>query len=439
MDEVPESFTVDLHGIVELLSDHLYSGPQVYIRELLQNAVDAIAARGSNSSGRVRFDIDEVDGRPTLVATDEGVGLTEAEARSFMGVIGRSSKRDELGMARESLVGQFGIGILSCFAVSDSISVVSRSAFSEQAICWTGKSDGTWTVKPGPRDQPIGSKVTVTARRGEDRWFDPDLVLKTLRDYGELLRVPILFSAYGQGVPTLVSRVDIPTRLAQPTADEVCQFGRDLLGFEPIDAFPINSVSGQATGIAYILPGEPSPGAKRADRIYIKGMLVDAQCDHLLPDWAFFVRCIVEADGLRPTASREQLHHDDAVEEARVELGESVKSFLVQLAEDGSDRLAALVATHHLSLKALAIVDPEFCSLVADWLPVVSAEGGMSFGRFRAKYPRAIHTATVDEFRQMAPIALAQNIGLLCGGYTHDLAFINMASTVLENFVSTHR
>ena len=111
-----EQFSVDLHGVVDLLSNHLYSGPQVYIRELLQNAIDATAARddGQNlESEPIVFRLGELDGRPALHVTDAGVGLTLDEARMFMGVIGRSSKRDEIGMARESLIGQFGVGVLS--------------------------------------------------------------------------------------------------------------------------------------------------------------------------------------------------------------------------------------------------------------------------------------------------------------------------------------
>lgn len=432
-----EQFSVDLHGVVDLLSNHLYSGPQVYIRELLQNAIDATAARGDGQnleSEPVRFRLGEVDGRPALHVTDAGVGLTMDEARTFMGVIGRSSKRDEIGMARESLIGQFGVGILSCFAVSEQVQVVSRSASSDDTISWIGDADGTWQATKVDEAHPIGSTVTVIARRGEDAWFNADTIERNLRRYGQLLGTRIMFDRNDGSAPVLITRTDVPLRASHATPDELLDFGREILDFEALDAFQINSTSSQSRGIAYVLPYEPAPGAARADSVYVKGMLVDEDCDKLLPEWAFFIRCIVESDGLHPTASREELHEDDTLEVAREELGDAVRSHLIDIARTSPERLNALLGTHHLSIKALAVADPEFCGLFADWLPVQTAEGTMTIGEFRARHPMALYTRTVEEFRQVAPVALAQGIGLACGGYTYDADLLEAAADSFEDF-----
>ena len=120
-------FHVDLRGMVDLLSRNLYSGPRVYMRELLQNGVDAIAARRQlepDCPARIVLTV----GDGGLACSDTGIGLTEEEAASLLSTIGASSKRDELGLARADFLGQFGIGLLSCFMVSPDITVVSRSA-----------------------------------------------------------------------------------------------------------------------------------------------------------------------------------------------------------------------------------------------------------------------------------------------------------------------
>src|SRR5581483_4790075 len=111
-------FQVNLKGIITLLSDNLYSGPRVYVRELLQNAVDAIHARTIAEPGFAggRIEIEVNDGEvPTVVVQDNGVGLSEDEVHQFLATIGESSKRDDLGKARTDFIGQFGIGLLSCF------------------------------------------------------------------------------------------------------------------------------------------------------------------------------------------------------------------------------------------------------------------------------------------------------------------------------------
>ncbi|MFC2599162.1 MAG: ATP-binding protein, partial [Actinomyces massiliensis] len=125
------AFQVDLRGMVDLLSRNLYSGPRVYVRELLQNAVDAIAARRAiepDCPQRVTIELGRADGAATLTCTDTGVGLTAEEVDELLSTIGASSKRDELGLARGDYLGQFGIGLLSCFMVSPEIVVTSRSA-----------------------------------------------------------------------------------------------------------------------------------------------------------------------------------------------------------------------------------------------------------------------------------------------------------------------
>lgn len=166
----PHTFQVDLRGLVDLLSHHLYSSPKVYLRELLQNAVDAITARRAeqpDAPATVRLHAE--DG--TLRVEDSGIGLTESDVHSLLATIGRSSKRDDgLESARSDFLGQFGIGLLACFVVAERIRVVSRSARTPDAapVEWTAADDGSYTVRTLPhsaRPEP-GTTVHLVARAG---------------------------------------------------------------------------------------------------------------------------------------------------------------------------------------------------------------------------------------------------------------------------------
>jgi molecular chaperone HtpG len=123
------NFQVNLEGIVSLLSSHLYSSPKVYVRELVQNSVDAITARmklepGLNPSIRIQV----VPGdRPSLVFEDNGIGLSMDEVQEFLSSIGSSSKREN-GRSSDDFIGQFGIGLLAAFMVTDEIVMITRSA-----------------------------------------------------------------------------------------------------------------------------------------------------------------------------------------------------------------------------------------------------------------------------------------------------------------------
>ncbi len=143
-------FKVNLGGMIEILSDHLYSSPDVFIRELLQNAADAITGRreieDEELEGSIILEIEEEE---KLVFTDNGQGLTE-EIHRFLAIIGESSKRElEDRSVRRDYIGQFGIGLLSCFMVSDEICLITKSCRSKDApvLEWRGKPDGTYTIE----------------------------------------------------------------------------------------------------------------------------------------------------------------------------------------------------------------------------------------------------------------------------------------------------
>lgn len=187
----PHTFQVDLRGLVDLLSHHLYSSPKVYLRELLQNAVDAITARRAeepDAPARVRLFTE--DGR--LRVEDSGVGLTEDDVHSLLATIGRSSKRAEgLQDVRSDFLGQFGIGLLACFVVAERIRVVSRSARTPDAppVEWTARDDGSYTVRTLPHEErpEPGTTVHLVARAGAGEWLTEPRVLALARDFGSLL------------------------------------------------------------------------------------------------------------------------------------------------------------------------------------------------------------------------------------------------------------
>lgn len=179
-----ERFQVDLSGMVDLLSRHLYSGPQVFVRELIQNAVDAVSARLEHAPEAPAFirltPGTSEQGLPTLEVTDTGTGLTAAEAAELLATIGRSSKRDPiLGLGRDRFIGQFGIGLLASFMVADQIEVISRSEdLRAHPVHWIGYSDGTFTVSElEDTNISVGTTVRLTARSDSQSWFELDTLV----------------------------------------------------------------------------------------------------------------------------------------------------------------------------------------------------------------------------------------------------------------------
>ena len=110
-------------------------------------------------------------------------------------------------------------------------------------------------------------------------------------------------------------------------------------------------------------------------------MLLAENADDLLPEWAFFARCVVDATELRPTASREALYEDSLLEATREALGDQLRGWLVRLAASNPQRLAEFLQVHHLGVKALALHDDEMLRLVDQWWPIETNIGPTDAGR----------------------------------------------------------
>ena len=154
--------------------------------------------------------------------------------------------------------------------------------------------------------------------------------------------------------------------------------------------------------------------------------LADA-ADTLLPEWAFFVQVVVNADDLRPTASREGFYEDAKLAKASRAVGDALRAYLIELAERRPERLERFLAIHHRAIKALAVEDDEFYKLVIDWLPFETSLGQMRFGEFRQQTDRIRYVPDLDSFRQIARVAAAQGVPVVNAGYIYDAELLAKA------------
>jgi molecular chaperone HtpG len=431
---VERTFQVDLRGVVDLLSHHLYGSPRVYVRELLQNAVDAITARRAaepDAPAVIRILPPEVTGDGTLRIHDSGIGLTEAQVHELLATIGRSSKRDELGFARHEFLGQFGIGLLSCFLVADEIQVKTRHRDSP-TVLWTGYADGRYAVEvAGPAHERVepGTTVTLIPRRDAEHWFAQSTVTELARLFGSLLPVTVLVGDVqtSTGPPPWSATADTSPYQHR---EDLLRYAHEVLGFTPFDVIPLAVPEAGLTGAAFVLPTPVNPAARGGHRVYLKRMLLTEGAEGLLPDWAFFARCVVDASELRPTASREALYEDNLLETTRESLGEQLRDWLVRLATGDPQRLGDFLQVHHLGVKALALHDDDMLRLVEQWWPMETNTGRTTLAEFREQHGLIRYAATIDEFRQLAAVAAAQDLAVVNGGYTYDTEIIERLPAV---------
>ena len=366
MREDASTFQVDLRGIVDLLSHHLYSGPRVFVRELMQNAVDAVTVRGA-ADDRPALLLVPTDVAPDgrLHAMDSGVGLDADDVRTFLATIGRSSKRDELGLARSDLLGQFGIGLLSCFMVSEDIEVVSRRADGPW-VRWVGHADGTYELTTLPDGLDAGDEradwladgpgtcVTLAPRRGTEHLLDSVSVVDLARHFGSYLphRV-VVRTAAGEVEASLQTppwRIEDPERRRAACVD----LATAELGGTPFHVLPIRVPQAGLDGVAVIGGHRAASASQGRHRVHLKGMLL-------------------------------------------------------------SDQVA---------VKAMALQDDELLRILLPLLPFETNQGRCTLPELMRTTDVVRVAATVDDFRQVGSVLAAQGVAVVNGGYTFDLDLV---------------
>jgi molecular chaperone HtpG len=413
-----KNFQVNLQGIIDLLSNHLYSDPGVFVRELLQNGVDAITARkrlGDEVEGKVVVEIFSAD---TISVYDNGCGLTEEQIEQFLARIGSSTKRDELD-APDDFIGQFGVGLLSCFVVSDEIVVITRSAAGGAALEWRGKPDGTYQLKQIKRQVPVGTTVFLKAKPDYEDYFMYYRLSETMEKYGQYLPIPIHL---------VDGKDDITLNEQRPVwkmdKEEAFVYLENMMYRKPMDVIPLRSLLGGVEGVAYILPYAVSLQEEKKHRVYLKNMLLSDKLNNILPPWAFFVNAILNTDSLKPTASRESFQENDLFFNVQEELGQCIKQYLLELAERDPALFKRVIIVHYASIKAMAAEDEQLYELFIRHLSFETSEGTLETAQLLQKNKSILITTTIDEFRQIARVAKAQELLVVNGGYVHDLELI---------------
>lgn len=415
----PYSFQVNLQGMISLLSEHLYSNPNTFIRELLQNGVDAITARRNLEEsliGKIKIQL-PTDEDAFFTFQDNGIGLKESEIHQFLSVIGESSKRND-NIDTKDFIGKFGIGMLSCFVVSEKIIVETQSIFEEQSFRWTASSDGNYTIENLPRNENFGTKVILYPKSQYKHLFNLNQFLPQIRYYGNALTEEITIE--NESEPIIVNETKAQWINGNLEKEDLLQIGRDIFNIKFLDAVPFHTKAGDCSGVFYILPQKTSFTGKQNHRIFLKRMFLTENDNGLLPSWAFFVKMLINSNDLNATASRESLMHNDALREVKKEIGDIIKHYLEGLKSIEPEIYYKIMQVHFLHVKAIALEDAEFLQLVKNDLPFETSKGFRSFGNIIESGETIYYCPDFDEFKQVQRLANFQGNMVINASYTFD-------------------
>ncbi|MGH7400192.1 MAG: molecular chaperone HtpG [Candidatus Rokuibacteriota bacterium] len=333
-------FRAEVRELLDLMIHSLYSHKDIFLRELISNASDALdkvrfeaLSRPELAPGGELQITLEVDAEArTLAVHDNGIGMTRQEVVENLGSIARSGTREFLRAVREArataapeLIGQFGVGFYSSFMAADRITVVTRRAGTEEATRWESAGDGSYTLGAAER-AAAGTTVTLHLKpKDEEDGLQDYLEGRVLKDivkrYSDFVTYPIRLKG-----ETLNSMKAIWARGPdEVTEDEHREFYKHISHDwnDPLEHLSVHMEGGfEARALLYVPSKAPfdlhdRDGGGRGLSLYVKRVFIMDDWRELLPPYLRFVRGVVSSDDLSLNVSREILQKDRQVQAMR--------------------------------------------------------------------------------------------------------------------------
>ena len=353
-------FQAEVRELLDLMIHSLYSHKDIFLRELISNASDALdkirfegLSRPELASGELEITLEIDAAARTLAVHDNGIGMSRAEVVENLGTIARSGTREFLRAIREAkaaaapeLIGQFGVGFYASFMVADRITVVTRRAGTEEATRWESVGDGSYTLEPAERPA-AGTSVTLHLKpQDEEDGLNDYTQGGALRDivkrYSDFVTYPIRL----QG-ETLNSMKAIWARDRDAvTEDEHREFYKHVSHDwnDPLERLSVHMEgSFEARALLYIPSKAPfdlhdREGGHRGLSLYVKRVFIMDDWRELLPPHLRFVRGVVSADDLPLNVSREILQKNRQIQAIRKYLVRRLLAALGEMREQRADR-----------------------------------------------------------------------------------------------------
>ena len=369
-----KQFKAESKRLLGLMIDSIYTHKEIFLRELISNASDAIdkLCYQSLTEGNVGLDRSDFfirvtadkDSR-TLTVSDNGLGMNDEELDSNLGVIARSGSLSfKEGMDKEAagedidVIGQFGVGFYSAFMVAEKVAVVTKKYGTEQAFRWESSGADGYTVKPCEKEGQ-GTDVILTLKPDTDEenyseFLDDWRLKELIKKYSDYVRYPIKM-----GDATVNSMVPIWQRSKSEVKDEDCiKFYKEKF-YDMDDPLRVIRVSAEGA-VSYkallFIPAKAPYNYYSRDyeaglQLYASGVLIMDKCTDLLPECFRFVRGVVDSPDLSLNISRELLQHDRQLKVIAANLEKKVKSELKSLMTEAPEQYDSFYKAFGLQLK----------------------------------------------------------------------------------------
>ncbi|MGA5302713.1 molecular chaperone HtpG [Nucisporomicrobium flavum] len=350
-------FQAEARQLLQLMVHSIYSNKDIFLRELISNASDALDKRrlagltdDSLRTDDLHIEIEADKDARTLTVRDNGIGMSRDEVVGLIGTIARSGTAEMLRRLKESkenesaeLIGQFGVGFYSTFMVADEVTLITRKAGEDTGTRWRSAGEGTYTIED-VADTPTGTAVTVHLRPKDEEdalydYADEWKIREIVKRYSDFISFPIRLLK-GEGEPeTLNSMKALWARPRSEVKDEeYTEFYRHI-SHDWTDPLEIIQMRAEGTfeyeALLFIPSRAPHDlfqrDGRRGIQLYVKRVFIMDDSRELMPDYLRFVKGVVDAADLSLNISREILQQDRHIQLIRRRLAKKVLSTIKDL------------------------------------------------------------------------------------------------------------
>ncbi|MFG3719311.1 molecular chaperone HtpG [Streptomyces massasporeus] len=387
-------FQVEARQLLQLMIHSVYSNKDVFLRELVSNASDALdklrleklrddSLDADVSDLHIELDVDK-EAR-TLTVRDNGIGMSYDEVGKLIGTIANSGTAaflEELKEAKdaagaEGLIGRFGVGFYSGFMAADEVTLVTRRAGEGQGTRWTSRGEATYTLERVD-DAPQGTSVTLHLKPADPEnqlhdYTSEWTIREIVKRYSDFITWPIRMvpeAKDGEGAPepeTLNSMKALWARARDEVSDDEYHELYKHISHDWRE--PLETIRLQAEGTfeyqALLFVPSHAPhdlftrDFKRGIQLYVKRVFIMDDCEELLPPYLRFVKGVVDAQDLSLNVSREILQQDRHIRMMQRRLTKKVLSTVKELKTKDADRYATFWREFGTALKEGLVTDSE--------------------------------------------------------------------------------
>ncbi len=423
-ESLVQPFQAEVAQVLKLVVNSLYSHKEIFLRELVSNASDALdklrfrslsepELLGDGEPLRVRLSADPAAG--TLTIEDNGIGMSREELAKNLGTIAWSGSRefvDKLQQAKPGsndfgLIGQFGVGFYSAYLVASEVRVVSRAAGSDEAYAWTSEGKSEFQVAPAERAER-GTSITLHLKPDQREFLDEHRLRGLVQKYSDYISYPIELGVENEveegGVKrkrTTFETINRASALWQRTPKDVedsqyQEFYKHLThDWEAPLAHRHFRIEGTQmfVGLLFVPGRKPfdlfDADAKHGVRLHVRRVLIMDNCEELVPRWLRFMRGVIDSEDLPLNVSRELLQDSRAVKIIKKQVTSQSLDLLEELAKNRPDDYLKFWANFGSVLKEGVYFEPESKERIAALLRYESstAQGLSTLDAYVSRMP----------------------------------------------------